>query len=882
MKKSKTISKHPPESKNLDYDYLYNRALNYLQEMSGDIWTDYNLHDPGVTILEYLCYGLTDLAYRTSLPTEDLLYAKTNGREDKIEDTLFPPAEIYPSAPLTNKDYRKLLLDQVSELQNCWIEKENSPDSYAGLYTVFLLLHDRDYAAQSQVQGKVSEVLAANRNLGEDFSKIKFLTNLKVGILAEVSVSYNVHAETVMTKILSRIRHFFSLGVSRTSFNELTRQQISLADIYEGPQLQNGFIDGRQLKARRTSIHINEVRELISDIEGVIQVRELRFKLNGIATNQEKITFTEEQFPIYDTDFMHEPDLPIRLDKNGRHLALDLSEVKRDFHAGNDNKHLQKTQSVVFAPKSKKQSALRREELTYYTSIQNFFPHIYGITRQGLPLRAPKSQRVKAKQLKGYLLLFEHFFSTYLAVLGHLPHLFSVSEKSTPYQFDFLPLDVPDINFLLGKTDAATEEEKIAEFKLKSLHLASVPPATVKNAILNHLLARFNEEFPAQDFSEFERKLSDSEESIRRKKEFLRNYPELSRRRGTGLNYTKSGWQTENVSGLKKRVSLQLGFPDYQNRYLAKHIFSGEILKTGTSDLISKPLDFKLPVRDLLLYGADKNAYHLHRQGAYCEVRFGSPELPDAGLVYRSADREECRKAAENLRERVREINRRSTGFFVVEHILLRPRNRQKKRLVIYDADGNILLKDHATVHDEEKEQIADFVLFFGQNQDNYRIRKIDDDSYTIRLYNENGRLIMESPNRFNLPAARRTVRHIIEQLHEAAKNPGRINEILFLRTENTRTDSARISPDFYNFRLSFIIPKYTKRFFNRQYREVIKSTIAENMPAHLKPEFYWLSAKDMQKFESLYEPWLKATDRPAQREALSEKLALFLINTEK
>jgi hypothetical protein len=30
------------------------------------LWSDYNVHDPGITLLELLCYGITDIAHRTT------------------------------------------------------------------------------------------------------------------------------------------------------------------------------------------------------------------------------------------------------------------------------------------------------------------------------------------------------------------------------------------------------------------------------------------------------------------------------------------------------------------------------------------------------------------------------------------------------------------------------------------------------------------------------------------------------------------------------------------------------------------------------------------------------------------------------------------------
>ena len=56
-----------------DYAQLRTEGLALVQELSGELWTDYNLHDPGVTLLEALCYVLTDLSSRASQPIPNLL-----------------------------------------------------------------------------------------------------------------------------------------------------------------------------------------------------------------------------------------------------------------------------------------------------------------------------------------------------------------------------------------------------------------------------------------------------------------------------------------------------------------------------------------------------------------------------------------------------------------------------------------------------------------------------------------------------------------------------------------------------------------------------------------------------------------------------------------
>ena len=66
MKTTTTISKQQPAQKVEDYEFLRKEGLRYIEQFASDLWTDYNSHDPGMTILDIICYAITDLGNRTS------------------------------------------------------------------------------------------------------------------------------------------------------------------------------------------------------------------------------------------------------------------------------------------------------------------------------------------------------------------------------------------------------------------------------------------------------------------------------------------------------------------------------------------------------------------------------------------------------------------------------------------------------------------------------------------------------------------------------------------------------------------------------------------------------------------------------------------------
>lgn len=117
MPSATTIPRGRPGHISLDFDSLRSEGIRHLENIATEIWTDFNAGEPGITILEALCYAITDLGYRTRVtPIADL--AAGDGKR-KI---FFSPEEILTCAPVTVNDFRKLLID-VEGVKNAWLEE---------------------------------------------------------------------------------------------------------------------------------------------------------------------------------------------------------------------------------------------------------------------------------------------------------------------------------------------------------------------------------------------------------------------------------------------------------------------------------------------------------------------------------------------------------------------------------------------------------------------------------------------------------------------------------------------------------------------------------------------------------------------------------------
>ena len=154
------IPRRKADDNDLGFEQLRSEAVALIEQVSGRVWTDYNLHDPGITILEQLIYAITDLCYRCDFAIQDYL-ADSAGEVDLRAQALHRPAEIFTCRPTTSADYRKLLLDKLPEIDNLWLG-ETSQNDIRGLYQLSVKLKS-GLAAEKQ-EAIVARIRGSLRN----------------------------------------------------------------------------------------------------------------------------------------------------------------------------------------------------------------------------------------------------------------------------------------------------------------------------------------------------------------------------------------------------------------------------------------------------------------------------------------------------------------------------------------------------------------------------------------------------------------------------------------------------------------------------------------------------------------------------------------------
>lgn len=561
----------------MDYASLRQEGILQLERMAGGQWTDVNAHDPGITILEQLCYALTDLGYRTAYEIPDLL---ADGGGDPY-DSLHPPAEILTCRPVTPADLRRLVLD-VEGVENAWIEPLGedtlplyyhpdrdelslSPDPppaepvrLKGLYRVLVEATD---PPPGDLQANVVRRLHENRGLCEDFAEITVLGLQKVQIDASIEIGMVDDIGRLWSDIVQKIANAISPPVLFATLDDMLRAGKSVDEVFDGPRLDRGFVTDEVLEhaARRTAINTSDLVHAIMDIPGVRAVGRLR-----VADDDGK-TWDDDTKVVEDWSLGVHPDRVPRLHLEGSRIALLREGKKVSIPSGVQPALPAAPLAVAGTSNPLAEPVGRDRNVRKYWSVQHHLPALYGVGETGLPGSATPERKALAKQLKAYLMFFDQLMANYLEQLAHVKDLFSLDSPVTQTYFA-QRLDQPGLGLEALRDPAQDERETLLASLGQDPDSGATSPLELerKGRFLNHLLARFAEAIEDQGTSE-------AEDLAARKQVFLRQYPRLGGARGTGFDYLAPA-AAASRSGLEERLRLQLGLTPDEVFLVVEHI----------------------------------------------------------------------------------------------------------------------------------------------------------------------------------------------------------------------------------------------------------------------------------------------------------------------
>ncbi len=760
MTESLTISSTPLPHPGMDYALLRDEGIKMIAKLAGSRWTDYNSHDPGITILETLCYAITDLSYRLDFEMADLL-AYPPG-ESKDLPQFLTAREILTVNPLTVEDYRKILID-IPGIKNAWLEPLNIPQpelyynankaslsfsnanlaepvNLRGLYRV--LIEKEPAYEDNELIKKARAKLQQQRNLCEDFGEIRVLPMEEITIEAEIEIGDHINPNQLRAELYTALEREISPTIEFLSLSELMEQGVPVEDIFAGPKLDHGFLEDRELHKlqRKDELYTSDLIRIILDMDSVEAVRSIT-----IASDQSS---TKELWAL-DLDPQRTPSLKslekavnsgdIKFYKVGIKDPLELDKIQADKNSSLSQKsteHDKSTKHDIPVPTGD------YRELSDYETIQNEFPLTYGIGDIGLPNSATITRKAQAKQLQAYLMVFDQLLANYFAQLDHIRELFSFSNRELKTYFAQSIEHFPGAKEILKESDDSyLDGSSVNEDK----------ELDRKNRFLDHLLAQYGEKFTDYSLLYPDSDLSEAIiNHINHKVDFASDYQQISSSRNQAFNYTLDPNQTENfkkVSGLKRRIARLLGIK------------------------------------------------------------------PDRQFLTSSDDTE---------------------GFYLIEHILLRPR-----------------LEDVPNT-EPDSEQSQDFLSF---SQPITEFKKSSQSGYVTCTCNNHG---LQEGDRIN----------IFYSIHyNGTYSVTNITTDTFdidhdFRSSETKDAGAWVHtnqfPDPFSFQMSVILPTWSGRFRHPNFRQLALNTLVAETPAHITLHIHWFDQAKMQDFETTYSIWLQ------------------------
>lgn len=878
------------KSASMRYEELLQKGIDSIQKFSGKQWTDYNYHDPGITLLEQISYAITDLGYKTNFPIEDLLLSNTDDFNLEEFNLFIAPSNAFSSAPTTYNDFRKIIIEQISNVKNAWVHPiEDNLLGLKGLYSV--LIQFTDDVSSHEIEStliEIEDLLMKNRSIGTDIENINVLKKDHISISGDITLNSFALGETVLAEIYQEIEKMFNQEIRFQDYDEMEKNGIPLDQLFAGPVPVYNYLDYTDFKGKTTEIYLSEIKEIIINIEGVLGVKNLVLYKNGIKMFNDLISFNQEHYPSLDKNIENFSSSTIKLNfkRNESFYEIDpiiLSQIYNSKSIADKSvyKKIFKQKKII------KNARFKKEELEHYYSIQNELPSIYGLRENEIPSTSNKKRKSQVKQLKAYLFLFEQIMANYLSQLSNVRTLFSLNKTNNRTYFNQIPLNIPELESVLST-------KSIVEFveKLNALTESKSTFYSRKNYIIDHLLSRFDETFSnkilsklVQSLDENENDLSIENKTLNAKIEYAKQIVELGQNRILGFNYNEPTLDFENISGLEKRLKLILNikthtsnsltspFLETTERYIPQENWTVREIELNDGSqrtILSMDYEFYIgnefhfhcynysSLKSLFLFAHKLKNYQIVKSKKLYHILYKSPNIEIPVNIFTSTRKKDCQLKIKEGISKFKSLNIECEGLFLIEHLLLRPMSTANYTIYIYDNDESIYLESLDSNSFEEQRNTLDDIYIIALNPENYSIkRSTDKKEYEIILYDIlNNPILKYSKKKYSKVGAKSEVSQIIAFFKDKKEKSIKIENFSdILIKDGTRNEF----PEDFNFsnHISFIFPDWPLRFQNSEFTSHIKSSILQYIPAHISFDIYYLDINQLYNLEDNYMKWI-------------------------
>ncbi len=499
------------------FSALQKKSLEEFQRLSGEVWTDFNPHDPGVTIADITNYALTELDYKLGFNLQDYL-TDSQGKFSPEQYGLYFPKEVYPTMPVTLADYKKLLYARFPTLDNIRV----MCDTKTGEYTIEVQQSPFDTTAD--VEKQIYQCFHAHRNLCENLRKVELKKAVNhLTLHTEMELKPGADATDVLAQVYYRILRYLSGSVVIKHLQSEDFDSISPEEWLEGTSDQIRVTIPQQEDTEHELYYI------------LIQITEIKTLRTCYLVDEKEQIITDFKKGYNLVIPQHSKDFYVRMRIGQSEMAIDEKRFLENLQAlyfskvsaqVNQNCQGDKAGRDIF--RTVPQSTYRNV-FTHHT-IAKDFPSYYITHESQLPLSASEEQRIQARQMSSYLHLFDSLIQRGLTELKGIGDLLSV-QKTASAKAEVL-------------TAAKKENDRYREVY------------ETKNSYFDMLDNLYGVESNPAWMKEFYCYGEKEDDLLKRRMTFLQNIPTLTKNRSQASDISKTYL---NMSGIKAYLSYLLG-----------------------------------------------------------------------------------------------------------------------------------------------------------------------------------------------------------------------------------------------------------------------------------------------------------------------------------
>lgn len=393
------------------YARLQESALKQVQRYAGELWSDYNEHDPGVTIMDALNYCLLEMDYRLRFPLPDYL-AGSDQPWTPAANLLFAPERIFPVRPVTETDYRKMFVASIDELRNAWA----TADRQRGMYHFVLDAGSGIGPEQhDDILRKAEALYHANRGLCERPGSISLVTYKPVVPHADIELDEQAEPNRLMARICFEIDEFLNGGIRFRPINELQAEGKTPGEMLDGPLQRRMAIDDGSIREWQNEFDLLALRGRLANLSGVARVNALAFETDGQMTTDYLCSGSEWWlYTIYPSQIDG-----ITLRKHGKETTASAERVHRTWKSIYVRHYGLKEPDDDLAALQNNPPANYRN-IYSHRRILNDLPAFYR----------------KNDDLQSYLNVFDRFIGGVLSELRELPVWMSAGSSRLPHRYE--------------------------------------------------------------------------------------------------------------------------------------------------------------------------------------------------------------------------------------------------------------------------------------------------------------------------------------------------------------------------------------------------------------------------------------------------------------